>query len=149
MTITVFDLMAECRNGFVAETRQGSFTVSAEGVLAPDDIPADAAVVLREQNGALHCWQADSRGRLPAEAAGEYRGDLAVCVPPPAFRDLAREIDAWVQAHPPTDLQSERLGEYSYARFPSPQGMLPGWPFVFAHRLDPWRGLLPGVMRPC
>ena len=59
----------------------------------------------------------------------------------PALQAVVADIEAWVQEHPATDLQSESFGGYSYNRASAPGGAPVGWQTVFSARLSPWRKL--------
>ena len=147
--VTIADVMSACRNHFVRDYIDGTFTISAAGKITP--IPSDgisgyvAIQGSRSNDGVYKC----TGGTLEDERALDFdaetfTGRVWLLAPPKAFIALCGEIAEYGKKTPTGAMQSESFGENSYTRANGKRGVLT-WQEAFADTLRPYVRLLSEV----
>lgn len=134
-------VMRECRNFFETAYADGSFSISAAGVLSPMTALGAGYIAIEGStfHNGVHC--ALNSGKLidldetPAE---NFSGRVWLLCPPADFVRLCEEIDDYVSKNPATAFVSESFGGWSGTRASGQNGVL-SWQQVFAARLAPFR----------
>jgi hypothetical protein len=133
------ELCAELRNYFVKDIRKGTFEVIGGRVQPLDFIMPGQFFRIKGSlfNDGVHQNPTTS---LKDEV---FEGEIWSMALPPAFIDLAREIEEFTKSEQAkaTGFISESFGGYSYSKATNSNGTPVTWKNVFADRLRIWRKL--------
>ncbi|MBR3795778.1 MAG: hypothetical protein IKK34_07090 [Clostridia bacterium] len=117
MAVSVAAVMRHVRNFFEGEAVDGCFLISGGVLSGPDGAVIDAPYVAiegsRYHDGVTKCFDG-SLEQSPVDE--EFTGRVWPLYPPADFLSLCKRISDYDDKRPPSDLQSERFGNYSYTR---------------------------------
>ncbi len=131
------ELCAECRNYFVKAVHEGTFEIKG-GRVSPLDFIKNGQYFKIEgsvfNDGVYQNPTTDLKDEV-------FEGEIWALALPPAFVELAREIDTFNKSEQakPTAFTSESFGGYSYSKATNSNGVSVTWKNVFADRLKIWR----------
>lgn len=131
------ELCAELRNYFVKDIHKGTFEVVGGRVQPLDFILPGQFFRIKGSllnDGVYQNPTTDLKDEV-------FEGEIWSMAPPPAFIDLARDIEEFTKSEQakPTGFTSESFAGYSYSKATNANGVVADWKDVFANRLNTWR----------